>query len=87
MNSVSPSVLPEMIRAPPGQQRTLERLLAIDVVLVKLEHKQPEVRGLSSSAISLGAAKDAAQLLSVSLASVKRRRAFASVFLYDELAD
>ena len=56
--------------------------------LAKLEQEQPEIAQLVKLRYFAGVPlKDAAPLLGVSLATAKRRWAFARAFLYGELAD
>ena len=72
----------------PASEETPDRLLAIDEALAKLEQEQPETARLVKLRYFAGVPlKDAAPLLGVSLATAKRRWAFARAFLYGELAD
>ena len=72
----------------PASDETPDRLLAIDEALVKLEQQQPEIAQLVKLRYFAGVPlKEAAPLSGVSLATVKRRWAFARAFLYRELAD
>ncbi|MCS7471632.1 sigma-70 family RNA polymerase sigma factor [Stieleria sp. ICT_E10.1] len=72
----------------PASDETPDRLLAINEALAKLEQEQPEMAELVKLRYFAGVPlKDAAPLLGVSLATAKRRWAFARAFLYDELAD
>ena len=72
----------------PASEETPDRLLAIDEALAKLEREQPEIAQLLKLRYFAGVPlKDAAPLLGISLATAKRRWAFARAFLYGELAD
>lgn len=72
----------------PASDETPDRLLAIHEALLKLEADQPQVAELVKLRYFAGVPlKDAAELLGVSLATAKRRWAFARAFLYDELSD
>ena len=72
----------------PASDETPDRLLAINEALAKLEREQPEIAQLVKLRYFAGVPlKDAAQLMGVSLATAKRRWAFARAFLYGELAD
>ena len=72
----------------PASEETPDRLLAITEALAKLENDQPEIAQLVKLRYFAGVPlKDAAQLTGVSLATAKRRWAFARAFLYGELAD
>ena len=72
----------------PASDETPDRLLAIDEALAKLEQEQPEIARLVKLRYFAGMPiKDAAPLLGISLATAKRRWAFARAFLYGELAD
>ena len=72
----------------PASEETPDRLLAIDEALEKLEQEQPEVSRLLKFRYFCGMPlKDAAPLLGISLATAKRRWAFARAFLYGELSD
>ena len=72
----------------PASEETPDRLLAIDEALAKLEREQPEIAQLLKLRYFAGMPlKDAAPLLGLSLATAKRRWAFARAFLFGELAD
>ncbi|MCS7469966.1 sigma-70 family RNA polymerase sigma factor [Stieleria sp. ICT_E10.1] len=72
----------------PASDETPDRLLAINEALAKLEREKPEIAELVKLRYFAGVPlKDAAPLLGVSLATAKRRWAFARAFLYEELAD
>ena len=72
----------------PASEETPDRLLAINEALAKLENDQPEIAQLVKLRYFAGVPlKDAAPLLGASLATAKRRWAFARAYLYGELAD
>lgn len=72
----------------PASDESPDRLLAINQALGKLELEWPEIAQLVKLRYFVGVStKDAALLLGVSLATAKRRWAFARAFLYGELAD
>ena len=72
----------------PANDETPDRLLAIDEALTKLEQEHPEIARLVKLRYFAGVPlKEAALLLGMSLATAKRRWAFARAFLYGELAD
>lgn len=72
----------------PASDETPDRLLAIDEALAKLEREQPEIARLLKLRYFAGVPlMDAATLLGISLATAKRRWAFARAFLYGELTD
>ena len=75
------------INCPAGNE-TPDRLLAINEALEKLQIEYPHVADLLKLRYFAGVPlKDAAELLSISPATAKRRWAFARAFLYGELAD
>ena len=72
----------------PASDETPDRLLAIDEAFVKLETERPEIARLVKLRYFAGVPlKEAAPMLGVSLATAKRRWAFARAFLYGELTD
>ena len=72
----------------PASEETPDRLLAINEALGKLEREQPEIARLLKLRYFAGVPlQDAAPLLGISLATAKRRWAFARAFLYGELAE
>ena len=71
-----------------ANEETPDRLLVIDEALARLEREQPKIAQLLKLRYFAGVPlKDAATLLGISLATAKRRWAFARAFLYGELAD
>jgi len=72
----------------PASDETPDRLLAINEALAKLEKEQSEIAELVKLRYFAGVPlEDAAQLTDVSIATAKRRWAFARAYLYGELAD
>lgn len=72
----------------PASNETPDRLLAINEALEKLEREHSEIARLVKLAYFTGVSlRNAAPLLGISLATAKRRWAFARAFLYGELAD
>ncbi len=72
----------------PATDETPERLLGINNALAKLDREQPEIALLLKLRYFAGIPlKDVAALQGVSLATAKRRWAFARAFLYGELVE
>lgn len=72
----------------PASQESPDRLLAIDEALTKLDVEQPEIAQLVKLRFFADVPlTDAAKMLDISLATAKRRWAYARAFLYGELAD
>jgi RNA polymerase sigma factor (TIGR02999 family) len=70
----------------PASQESPDRLLAIDEALERLKREQPEIAKLLTLRYFTGVPiKEAASLLGISLATAKRRWAFARAFLFREL--